>query len=211
MLTLLVVMFLVSGFLGVFAAETNRKRLLLVTKPLTTALLFGVVGWPHNMFSQLITGGILLSLVGDAALLSDSSQAFMLGLGSFLLAHVLYIVAFISVGQATASVAFYGIGVLLMTLLLLRRLWAGAGSMRAPVCVYGVAIATMVITAFSTNSGTLSAVSGRLASIGALLFFISDSTLALNKFHRPIRHSAIVTLGVYWVGQLGIALAARIG
>jgi hypothetical protein len=43
-----------------------------------------------------------------------------------------------------------------------------------------------------------------------VLFYISDATLAWNKFRRPVPHASIVTMGVYWLGQIGIALAARI-
>ena len=43
-----------------------------------------------------------------------------------------------------------------------------------------------------------------------MLFYISDASLAWNKFRRPVRHAALLTMGVYWIGQIGIALAARI-
>ena len=41
------------------------------------------------------------------------------------------------------------------------------------------------------------------------LFYASDSSLALNRFRRPIPHAPFLTLGLYWLGQIGIALAAR--
>jgi uncharacterized membrane protein YhhN len=44
--------------------------------------------------------------------------------------------------------------------------------------------------------------------VGAVLFYISDSTLALNRFRRPIPHIAFFAIGIYWLGQLGIAIAA---
>jgi alkenylglycerophosphocholine/alkenylglycerophosphoethanolamine hydrolase len=204
-------LFFASGAVGVFAAETGRSRLLCVAKPVTTMLLLGVIGVPHTPFAGCIAAGVLFSLVGDVALLFTTNGAFMVGLASFLVAHILYTVAFISRARLTGSVLLYAAAIGLVTLLLLRRLWAGAGGMRAPVAIYGAAIATMAASAHATTAGgTLAPVAGRLAAAGALLFFISDSTLALAKFSRPIRHAALVTLGVYWLGQLGIALAARL-
>ena len=47
-----------------------------------------------------------------------------------------------------------------------------------------------------------------LAAVGAVLFYISDASLALNRFRQPIPHSALLAMGVYWLGQLGIAIAA---
>ena len=47
------------------------------------------------------------------------------------------------------------------------------------------------------------------AALGATLFYIGDAGLALETFHRPIKNAPLLTLGAYWLGQLGIALAAR--
>jgi hypothetical protein len=63
------------------------------------------------------------------------------------------------------------------------------------------------VSASATLRGRLAG--APLAAIGAVLFYISDTSLALNRFHRPIPHVAYLALGVYWLGQLGIALAAR--
>jgi alkenylglycerophosphocholine hydrolase len=206
------ILFLGSAVVGVFAAETGRPRLLCVAKPLTTLLLLGVVGVPHTTFSRWIAAGILFSLVGDVALLFAANRAFMVGLAAFLVAHVLYTIAFVSKARLTGSGSLYAACVALATGWLLLRVWAGAAGMRAPVAVYAAAIATMAVSAFATLSGgALPLVAACFAAAGAMLFFISDSTLALAKFRRPIRHSALVTLGVYWLGQLGIAIAAHLG
>jgi hypothetical protein len=67
----------------------------------------------------------------------------------------------------------------------------------------------MMVSAWATNGGALGATDARLASAGATLLYLSDSSLALDRFARPIPHAAILTMGVYWLGQLAIALAAR--
>ena len=55
------------------------------------------MGWPHDLFAWCIAIGFVLSLVGDVALLGDSNRAFIVGLAAFLLGHVAYVIAFISV------------------------------------------------------------------------------------------------------------------
>jgi uncharacterized membrane protein YhhN len=207
-------LFLTSGSVGVVAAETHRRRWLWWAKPLTTALLFAVIGpgGGGGRFAALVSGGVALSLVGDTALLFESERSFLVGLIAFLGAHVLYAVGFFGKARGSMGVFLYALVMLLATGALLRRLWRGAGGMRGPVVVYGAAIATMAITAFATmGGGGLSPAASRLAAAGALLFVISDSCLALSRFSRPIPHSAVLTLGVYWLGQLGIAWAARLG
>ena len=90
--------------------------------------------------------------------------------------------------------------------ILLRTLWPGVTGLRGPVVAYGAAVSAMVIAAFSTLGGPLPA--EPLAAAGALLFYASDSSLAINKFRRPIPHEPLLAFGVYWLGQLGIAIAA---
>jgi hypothetical protein len=47
--------------------------------------------------------------------------------------------------------------------------------------------------------------------LGALLFYTADMSLAIDHFLVHIPHSSLLTSGVYWVGQAGIATAARAG
>jgi alkenylglycerophosphocholine/alkenylglycerophosphoethanolamine hydrolase len=205
--TIAILAVVVSGALAVFGAERNIKPLLAVFKPLTTLLLFAVVGWPATAFARWVALGIALSAVGDVALLWSSNRAFIVGLAAFLLAHVSYVVAFVGVAVWSPHVAIVAAVVAVVTTLLLRAIWAGAAGMHAPVVLYGAVISTMVVTASATLGGPLALAPA--AALGAPIFYVSDSSLALNRFRRPIPHAALLTLGVYWLGQLGIALAAR--
>jgi hypothetical protein len=36
-------------------------------------------------------------------------------------------------------------------------------------------------------------------------------SLSLDRFWKPIPHGALLTMGVYWLGQLGIAWSAAPG
>jgi uncharacterized membrane protein YhhN len=206
-----VVLFLASTAAAVYAAESGRRVLIAVTKPLTTLLLFLVLGRPTTPFAWLVAGGVLFSLIGDVALLGSSKKAFMAGLVSFLVAHAAYAAGFVSVGTWSLRVAAAGLVVAAAAVVLVRALWAGAVGLRVPVVIYAAAISTMVVSATATLGGALPAPAPALAVAGAVLFFISDASLSLDKFHRPIPHAALLTLGVYWLGQLGIVLAARGG
>ena len=202
----------VVGYLGAAAlaiggVEGKRPRLTAVFKPLTTIVLFTMVGVPETTFQWIVELGFLLSLVGDVALLWNGDTAFKIGLVGFLLAHVSYVIAFISVGAWSWHVAPVGVLFAASTSWLLKTLWPGAGAVRIPVAVYGLAITAMVTSASATLGGTLAW--PLPAFSGAVLFYISDSSLSLDKFHKPIPHASLLTMGVYWLGQLGIALAAR--
>jgi alkenylglycerophosphocholine hydrolase len=208
---IVIILYLLSAAAAVYGVEARRPLLPVVTKPLTTLLLLFVVGRPTAPFDWLVVTGIVLSLAGDVVLLRDTNRAFLLGLVLFLGAHLSYIAAFAGVAHWSAPVAIYAVVMAAITALLIRKLWAGAAGLRGPVVVYAAAISTMVVTALATRGGDLPDLAARLAGVGALLFYVSDSSLALNRFYRPIKYASVYTLGIYWLGQLGIALAARLG
>ena len=196
----------VTSTLALIGAERKIKWLEIVFKPITTLLLLAVVGVPHTTFAGLIWAGILLSVVGDVALLWQSKRAFLVGLGAFLLAHVAYVIAFLGAAVWSPHVALVAGVMLVSSSLLLRAIWKGAAGMHGPVIAYAVVISAMVISAAATIGGPLPL--APFAAVGSVLFYISDSSLALNLFRKPIPHVAFLAIGVYWIGQLGIAIAA---
>ena len=207
MLPIWVTAVVVSGALAVLASETGRPALVALFKPLATFLLLGVVGWPTTDFARLVALGIVLSVVGDVALLWPGNRAFIVGLAAFLLAHVAYVAAFWRVAVWTPHVAVVAAVTAVTTVILLRAIWRGADGMHGPTIAYGAVISAMVVSAAATVGGRLPG--APFAAAGASLFYLSDASLALNRFRRPIPHAAMLTLGIYWIGQIGIALAAR--
>jgi uncharacterized membrane protein YhhN len=204
---LAVVAVVAAGVLAILSAERAIRGLHMTTKPLATALLFLIVGWPRSRLGAWVDAGIALSIVGDVALLWPGDGAFIVGLAAFLLAHVAYVVGFAGVAGWAPWLLVVVVATGAVTVTILRAIWPKTTGMHAPVVAYGLAITAMVTAAFGAMAGGLPL--GWLASAGALLFYASDASLALNRFRRPIPHAAFLTLGLYWLGQIGIALAAR--
>ncbi len=198
---------IVSGALAIAGIERGIPLLTRIFKPLATIFLLAIVGWPHSSFAKLVVAGIVLSLVGDVALLSDSDRAFMVGLVGFLAAHVVYVVANLSVAVWSPIPIVVGAVIITSTMILLRYVRPSATALRIATIIYGTAISAMVISAWATVGGHLRC--APFAAGGAVLFYISDSSLALDRFHKKIPHVAYLALGVYWLGQIGIAIAAR--
>jgi uncharacterized membrane protein YhhN len=196
----------VTSTLAILGAEKRVRGLEVVFKPLTTLLFFAVIGWPETTFARWVTAGIALSVIGDVALLGSSDRAFMVGLVAFLLAHVAYIIGFFGIAAWSPHVAVVAIVMVLASLLLLRAIWKGAAGMHPATIAYAAVITTMVVSASATVGGPL--LMAPYAAVGAVLFYISDASLALNRFRSPIPHLAFWAMGVYWLGQLGIAIAA---
>jgi alkenylglycerophosphocholine/alkenylglycerophosphoethanolamine hydrolase len=196
----------VTSMLAIVGAEKKVRWLEAVFKPLTTLLFFAIIGWPGSTFARCVCVGVALSVIGDIALLSESNTAFLVGLAAFLLAHVAYIVAFLGVAVWSPHVAVVAVLVTISSIVLVRATWKGSAGMHPATIAYAVVISAMVIAAWATVGGKLPLAPA--AAIGAVLFYSSDSTLALNRFRRPIPHIAFFAIGVYWLGQLGIAIAA---
>jgi uncharacterized membrane protein YhhN len=144
-----------------------------------------------------------LSCAGDVLLDLDPGY-FTFGLAAFLLSHVEYTSVWLlyrprpfrSTPLRTAIVA----AVLLYAAVFAGLLVPGLGELSAPVALYIAAITAMVVTA--TFSRFPLAV-----SLGAILFLLSDSVLAVTKFKFPVPARDFLVWSTYYGGQLLMALA----
>jgi uncharacterized membrane protein YhhN len=74
------------------------------------------------------------------------------------------------------------------------------GDMRIPVVVYAVTITSMVLNALF-RYGRTTATSFGLVMAGAILFMISDSILAINRFLDPVSHASGWVMLTYILAQ----------
>ena len=200
----------IFGTLAIIGSETKQRWLLALAKPVATASLLLIVGPPPTyIVEKLVAFGIIFSIIGDSILVIEGERAFFAGTSAFLTAQLLYAAAFWALRSPEHPVAPVAGVVVVVSALLVANLWPKAGAMRPAVALYAAAITLMVATALGTLAGPMRPVAALCAAVGAVLFYISDATLAWDKFKRPLRHASYVTMGVYWVGQIGIALAAR--
>ncbi len=207
-MTILWVAFAVFALGAIWAGEKGHRQLFIICKPSATlALLVIATLSSSGYFDWLISAGLLFSLGGDIALLSDKEKFFSVGLALFLVTHVFYTCAFLS--QAVFSrFAMPGfIAIAIGSTVLTRKLWPRLNSLRIPVIIYAFAITLMVAAAFGLLAGPLPERVALVSVLGALLFYLSDTNLSLARFYRNYPHAQSVTLGLYWTGQLGIALA----
>lgn len=184
-----------------WAVARDRRRLELLAKPLTlvaliiaTGILLGVEEPAHRW----LLVGLLLSLAGDALLLSHHPTAFVTGLAAFLGAHLAYIVAFLLAGTggpgAVAGLAVVAVLVATLGRRILAAVRQTEPAMTGPVAAYVVAISGMVVAALGRGSWT--------AAVGALLFYLSDALIAWNRFVRPIRRGRLAIMTTYHAGQM---------
>lgn len=149
--------------------------------------------------SGLMLAGLVFSWAGDIFI----EFSFMAGLACFLLTHVLYLTAFLSTpGEnrifrkrfwLVLPVIIYGAG-------LIWFLYADLDGMRFPVIFYALVILAMLSFAINRIS-KVNRISYFLVLAGAILFVISDSAIAVNRFSFPLRYSGFTIMSTYVAAQ----------
>ena len=131
-----------------------------------------------------------------------------IGLGvAFLMAQLCYSIAFASqisallwwplILLATYGVVIYGL------------LFSSLGRLKWPVLIYMVGILAMAWLAWERwgqtgQSGAL------LAAVGALLFVLSDTVLAIDRFRKTFKLARALNLSTYFAAQCLIASSVGI-
>ena len=163
-----------------------------------------------NRFHSLIITALVFSWIGDITLQLTQFQEsfFLVGLGSFLITQLIYMVAFIiTPGKNTlffrkiyllVPVVLYGWGILWL-------LSEGLGDMKLPVTVYTVVILSMLLAAINREK-KVNRQSFLLVMVGAILFVLSDSMIAINKFTQPFELARIAIMSSYITAQYLIAI-----
>jgi uncharacterized membrane protein YhhN len=201
MINLFIVAAIISAGLAIAAdSREPRHASFYLLKPLTTLLILGIaLSHPAATaeYQKWVAAALLLSTLGDICLMFKGNGWFMGGLGSFLLAHLLFIAAFVQ-GLDVIQPPAWAYLVIPCGLALLWILLPRAGALKLPVLVYCSVIVTMVLAACARYAG-IGTDSALYAMLGAGVFLISDSALAVRQFVRPYAGAQAVILSTYWL------------
>lgn len=195
-------------------ALINYQLLRYATKPLLMPILIALFALSSAKTFQLrnaLTTAFFFSWMGDVALMfTDKNENFFLaGLVSFLITHVLYIVSFVKIaGGKTGFLKkspFTATPLLVYFVALIFWILPNVpGEMQPPVVIYSITIALMVLSAMN-NFGNVPKKVFLNTFSGSLLFMISDSIIAVNKFVFPLAFAGVLIMALYISGQYFIA------
>lgn len=196
------VLFWLSAFGEITAVVLDIAWLHISSKPVLLLALFGYFfvaskGFPQWRILVLISLGF--SWAGDIFLMVDGF--FIPGLIAFLVAHLFYVLVYVKTGANFKRVRMWPL-LLLVTYgsALLLFLFGHLGDLAVPVVVYALVLLAMACFAFQ-RKGHTSAYSYGLVTIGAMLFVLSDSLLAINQFARPIPLASLSVMATYILAQ----------
>jgi uncharacterized membrane protein YhhN len=207
------ILFWILTFIDIVAIWYGFSNIHFLVKPLLIPslilmLVFSKSGANNKWW--LLTG-LFFSFLGDVFLLYEYKAPlfFIFGLASFLITHVCYIIWFVKIKSlqksllrqqpwVTALVAGYGCSLILL-------LYPGLGDLKIPVIIYAAVICFMLLCSLHVFYKT-----GRPSNVyfvtGALLFVVSDSLLAVNKFLNPFPLAGIFIMLTYCAAQFFIVM-----
>lgn len=199
---LLVCLDLLALLIGVHWLHSIVKPLLM---PALTLLLVSATDHSFPRRTLVLTG-LFFSWLGDIFLLLESNYPilFVAGLCSFLITHLCYIIYFLSIKAAAGSLIkkqpFYIVLILGYGAGLVWLLFPYLGDLKIPVILYAAVICTMLLCSLHIFL-KLTVPSNRYFIAGAMLFVISDSLLAINKFYQPLAFAGTLTMLTYCAAQ----------
>jgi len=199
--------FILIAFTDLVGVQYGLPIVHTIAKPLLIPILAAML-YNSGLVStkKIVLTGLFFSWWGDIFLLLDSSGSlyFIAGLICFLTTHVLYIFYFLSVKNQAPSLfkkqpiwflatLVYGVG---LVILLLPHL----GELKIPVVLYATVICSMLLSSLHIYLKT-NRPANKLFVLGATLFVLSDSLLAINKFYQPFPMAGVGIMLTYCLAQ----------
>ena len=227
-LCLVVELFCVPWYLKALWPEKCRKSLILKmvcsTMFVSVCVLSMFIADNFSRYALTMLAGFIFGWIGDYFLHAKPSNAyFVTGFISFLIGHIIYIVAFVKATPVIAPgyeqfngveiAVIIGIVTLLMVAAELVKVRFSPSVVKVGVIIYLLAINSMVVRAvvlgysYYKTGAEFGIVALLLLGIGATAFLLSDITLGIiifggRKKNYPIKIFNIIT---YFWGQVMLA------
>lgn len=190
-----------------FARWRHDAGLENVTKPAATIAIATVALVVADDAPTVAIGAAIVAfaccLAGDVALL-PSVDRFVIGLASFLVGHIAFVVMFAAIGfesvllAVVATTAMAALGGTLGVRIVRGASTADAG-LAVPVMAYLGVISTMTVAGWATG--------GTAAIAGATLFVTSDTILGWRAFVAERRWMSLAVMITYHGALVGLAVS----
>lgn len=196
--------------IGLLFAEWHDSMPGRAISKLTAASMFvwlavagGATTTPYGAW---LLAGLVLCWSGDALLLPlGQSIWFQLGIGSFLLGHVAYAIAFTRLGPDPLALVVAGVALGVAAIFVLRWLRPHVpADFRVAVVAYVTVISAMVVMAVAA----VAAGAPLAIAVGAVGFALSDLSVARDRFVAPGFVNGAWGLPLYFAAQLVLAYSA---
>ncbi|MEE9309507.1 MAG: lysoplasmalogenase [Cocleimonas sp.] len=210
---ILLLIFIVIAVVNLTGVAFKLEWVILISKPLLMpTLLVWAIAQSHSQnitLSLSVFIALVFSFLGDTFLLFDADNElfFLLGLGSFLVAQTAYAFTFFKdihkpLPFSSAYLFAVIIFVLIYVVVFFYNLFTSLGGMTVPVFIYALAVGAMGLMA-ALRYKSVTVTSFYLVLVGATLFIISDTFIALDKFlfNSQLPFASLIIMSTYILAQ----------
>ena len=196
-----------SAALTILSSVLGLLPLHFVCKPLTMLLAIALAYLRASQaralerFDFLLIAALTASLAGDVFLMLPGG-CFIPGLASFLVAHLFYIALFrqgvARFPSRRALLLALGVGAAMYA-----WVWGGLTDpvLKLAVAAYVSVISLMVAQAIG-RATVLRDTASKAVAVGACVFMLSDSLIAVNRFVQPLPLVSLWVLTTYYAAQI---------
>jgi uncharacterized membrane protein YhhN len=173
-------------------------------------LVFYLLGVERILF--LAIAALVFSWAGDIFLINKDKQIFFkLGLAAFLVSHIFYIIAFLSLAGSFNIPALIVSAVIAVPVgFAILKLLNASPPMKVPVAAYAVVIILMSMSALQLMLAQPN-FSGILIFVASMVYLFSDTYMAYLLFHGKPRYFNVITMIPYIIAQGGIIMGLVLG
>ena len=200
---LLVALALVAAVIDWVAVVDEDPKLEYLCKPLTLVLLILAalaVDPDSETVRAWFVAALVFSLAGDVFLMIKDRDLFVLGLASFLIAHLAYVCGFLADGvgvlRLVLGVILAGAAVALVGTRIVNATDEKAPELTVPVIAYMGVISAMLVFAVGSGNG--------VALLGALLFYASDALIGWSRFVQAFKWAPLAIMVTYHLAQTAL-------
>jgi uncharacterized membrane protein YhhN len=208
-LTIISAIILLVGLLY-FEKIGSHKGILPTKSILSCLFIFTALVQAHPVpaYYYLLLVGLICCLAGDVFLALPQDRMFRMGLVSFLLGHVFYVISFFYATDVSKWTWIGGLAVFAVSALVFYWLRPHLGDMLLPVVAYIVVITVMVVGACTVLGDAGLNPAGRLLLFaGAVSFYLSDLFVARDRFLKSEFTNRLIGLPMYYFGQFLLAFS----
>ncbi len=181
----------------------------IITKPMVviSLLIFFLMHQVDRKTKILVTTALIFSFIGDVQLIyaGEFDYLFTGGVLAFMLAHIMYIIQF---SRNRNKETGFLVPLVILILYAGSLFWYLMDSLHGfmlPVAIYMLSILIMILFAYLRRD-EISDNSYIYILLGALLFMLSDSIIAITRFKSDIPFSGVMVMAIYGVAQLSMVL-----
>jgi uncharacterized membrane protein YhhN len=199
---LALLVFVLVSVLEIVGVLFKIPMLVLIFKPLILLSLIALYAVSVSKRNKIYILALIFSFFGDVFLMFDGELFFMVGLVSFLIAHLIFIKIVVNRLQkpTVSRVVFSLAPFLILLLFLIFFLKPYLKELLFPVIIYGITISIFGMVSMLDYLNTKSKKS-LFMFIGAIIFICSDGLLAINKFYSANAILALLVMITYIIAQ----------